>query len=60
MMPRDLKASAFPTLAECYAKEAKTVIGFTVYQPGEPGGYESAPKLDVRWIWTADANGGSH
>ena len=51
-----LPASAFSVLSDCYLREAKTVTGYTVHDASEPGG----PKLDVHWVWTADANGAHH
>lgn len=56
-MPRELRSTAFPELVREYAKEGKTVVGFIVHDADDPGNSDGLPRLDVKWVWTAQANG---
>ena len=51
---RELNKDAFPELVAEYAKEGKTVIGFTHWEDDQNYGL---PKLEVKWVWTEICNG---
>jgi hypothetical protein len=53
----DFPPEHFRDLTNEYLSERKKVVGYTLYQPGEPGGHESAPKLEVHWVYSPLTNG---
>lgn len=51
---KDLAKDSFPDLAAAYAREGKTVIGYTHWEDGPNYGL---PKLEVKWVWSEPMNG---
>lgn len=49
----NLGKDAFPELSAEYAREGKTVIGYTHWEDGPNYGLS---KLEVKWVWSEDEN----